>query len=52
MGYSFIKCDDAAAAEAVIATLNGMELEGKKLVAEPAKEAGDVSNHIRLIRST
>ena len=38
MGYAFIQCDDAAAAAAVIETLDGMELEGRKLVAAPAKE--------------
>ena len=38
MGYAFVTCDDAESAAKVIETLNGMELEGKALVAEPARE--------------
>lgn len=37
MGYSFITCESETSASVVIATLNGMELEGKPLVAERAK---------------
>ena len=38
MGYAFITCEDAESAAKVMETLNGMELEGKTLVAEPARE--------------
>ena len=48
MGYSFITCDSEASANAVIAAVHGMELEGKALVAERARtetrSAGDAAD--------
>lgn len=38
MGYMFVECEDAAALANVVAALNGLEFEGKRLVVEPAKE--------------
>ena len=37
MGYAFITCDGEASANAAIAAVHGMELEGKSLVAERAR---------------
>ena len=37
MGYAFVTCASVEALDAVVATLGGMELDGKALVAEPAR---------------
>ena len=37
MGYAFVTCASVEALDAVVATLGGTELDGKALVAEPAR---------------